>query len=363
MNIVQVISCTLVTAILLSTLILPPVAGYTRAPYTGAVKVRLYIGGYIYNKGSTPVPVNETDLLIFYYPLNLSDQRVLDYTAYINGIVVPRNYTRLIVDDKRILLVINESFLEDPIIDPGENISVGVEYIVEIDMDKRRKVLGSFLGIYPGDWDAVIVADESLVKETKLWNFTNPLVGLLAEYILNNKEYNKTPYNYVLGLLAWFRENIVYSTRLPPRQPWEVIAFRKGDCDDQANLFIALLRAAGIPSYSELGIVFVSRDFEYSGIASDGYFKYKFIGGGGHGWVVAYIPPWSYLRIDLTFAGRTTRLRDYIIRAAYYNYPTVVLEHIIGDEDYTVQTLKTLSELREKKLEEYILIVVEVIED
>ncbi len=332
-----------------------------RPPYTGVIKVRIYIGGYIFNRGSQPVPVNETDLLVFSYPLNTSDQRVLSYTVYLNNIIVSDKYINIHFGKDCNTLIINESYLNDTLIDPRENISAGVEYIVEINMTERRKILGTFLGLYPGEWSAIIVANETYIKKTGLWNFSNPLVSLLVDYMMKNERYNKTPYNYVLGLLSWFENNVKYSTRIPPRQPWEVIAFGRGDCDDQANLFITLLRAVGIPSYQEVGIVYISDSIEYSGTSANGYYKYVFKGGGGHGWVVAYIPPWGYLRIDLTFGAASSRLQDHILLAAYYNFPTVILEHVVYG-DYTVGSAEFLANIEEKKLEEGIVVIIEVID-
>ncbi|MCI0497533.1 MAG: transglutaminase family protein [Thermoplasmata archaeon] len=54
----------------------------------------------------------------------------------------------------------------------------------------------------------------------------------------------------------------------------EVLAEKRGDCDDQSVVLISILRAMGIPSWLEMGLLYNQNTREWS----------------GHGWANAYIP-------------------------------------------------------------------------
>jgi hypothetical protein len=102
-------------------------------------------------------------------------------------------------------------------------------------------------------------------------------------------------------LIEWIRDNINYTTHEIPLYAEQTVAAGVGDCDDQAILLIALLRTLGIPSYLQIGAIYmpghaeVSEDYWNNSVT----IVEKRIG--WHGWAVAYIPPWGWLPVDLTY--------------------------------------------------------------
>lgn len=78
------------------------------------------------------------------------------------------------------------------------------------------------------------------------------------------------------SIYDWITDNIAYPTSSSaiPQTSVETLYFGRGDCDDQAILFCALARAAGIPAWLQLGILY------------DPFLQ----SWGGHGWVQTFIP-------------------------------------------------------------------------
>ncbi|NLI73895.1 MAG: transglutaminase domain-containing protein [Euryarchaeota archaeon] len=122
------------------------------------------------------------------------------------------------------------------------------------------------------------------------------------------------------NIYNWVKDNIEYSTESnEPQNAVESVNTLRGDCDDQSILFCSLARAAGIPAWLQLGVM-------YSDM-SDAW--------GGHAWIQAYVPfkggggkvvtidivnnefmEWNPNRfIEYTSDGNAEHLRDY-----YYIY-------------------------------------------
>ena len=308
--------------------------------------------GNVTNNGIKPIMINETDIMVFDYPLNTSTQRIIDVKAWVNGHEYPY---KIIRENNQYVLVIQSPYTNLSL-KPGESISVGVEYNVSIDMFKRINSIGDIL-LTNNVTELVRMSDTwaginyteigaEYINVTSLWNYTNPLIELLVNY-LNETNNGSKPLLIILGILNWIDDNIVYSTRIPPRHPWEVIVEGLGDCDDQSNLLITLARSFKIPSYLEIGIVYIGPNFKYENIEADGYYHYIFLGGGGHGWVAVYIPPWKWVRVDLTIgSGKGI---GHIKGAAYYIFPTVVIDKVVLG-DYAIQSAKYTEEIISKKI-------------
>ena len=112
----------------------------------------------------------------------------------------------------------------------------------------------------------------------------------------------------VLASVAWIHTNIQKPQDfVEPQYPEELLASQLGDCDDQSNLLIVLLRILGIPSYLQTGHWYKegSRRVGYLwGSAGDsGYLLVNWYNVLGHGWAMVFIPPWGWLPFDLTVAN------------------------------------------------------------
>ncbi len=315
--------------------------------------VYISIKGSIKNMGDKPVPVNETDLLIFDYPLNTSDQKVLDVKATVND--VEEKYIVYYRNGSAILVI--NSTLMNKTLDPGEEASAGVEYYVSVNKAMRmNSILDFYLVSDPytligkaGTWnDLKSMANKTTIGVTKLWNYTHPLIKLLNKYINRTYAYTK-PFDYLLDVLEWFNKNLIYATRVPPRHPWEVLVEGSGDCDDQSNLLITLLRSNGIPSYLEVGIVFLNKNYREHHTEAEGYLEYNMNGGGAHGWVATYIPPWGWIRVDPVVGSLGPLSKVAIKYALYYLQPTIVTGKIFR-QDYVSGSARAVEEIKTTKL-------------
>lgn len=177
---------------------------------------------------------------------------------------------------------------------PGENISYAVTYyalsksrllptIEEGDSGTLDDIPEELVERYCGEGDSWLVNDQELQE----------LAGSIAQNETN-------VLTIVKEFVAWIRRNIDYQSYEVPLYPNETLARHKGDCDDQAILFITLCRIRKIPSYLQIGYVY-NPTIRINETRWEGHARIFQKGVGGHGWAMAYIPPWGWLPVDLTF--------------------------------------------------------------
>jgi hypothetical protein len=179
-------------------------------------------------------------------------------------------------------------------IEPGENISFAVTYYAVSEPrrlpDVREEDSGTLNDI-PGE------LIEKYCGEADSWLVNDPELRDLACSIAQNETNVLT---IVKEFIAWIRKNITYHSYEFPLYPNETLAGGKGDCDDQAILFITLCRIRKIPSYLQIGYLYdptiLTNETQW-----EGHIRIFQKGLGGHGWAMAYIPPWGWLPVDLTF--------------------------------------------------------------
>jgi len=112
--------------------------------------------------------------------------------------------------------------------------------------------------MYPGD-EWVIVVDSPPIQER-------------VDSIVGDQE---NALDALRSIYDWITENIDYATTtVIPQTSLVTLSSGHGDCDDQAVLFCALARAAGIPAWLQVGVLYDSHLQAW----------------GGHGWVQTYIP-------------------------------------------------------------------------
>ena len=102
--------------------------------------------------------------------------------------------------------------------------------------------------------------------------------------------------------VEWTWGNIQYPSQRHehPQYPDETLNKREGDCDDQAILFATFCRVYGIPSFIQVGCIYLPGF--YSNVTTwEDHISNELIRIGWHGWAMAYVPPWGWLPIDLTF--------------------------------------------------------------
>ncbi len=85
-----------------------------------------------------------------------------------------------------------------------------------------------------------------------------------------------TVYGKLKAIYDYMDSNFEYETGVTsePKNPYDTLIDRRGDCDDQSLLLISLARAVGIPAWLELGILYISTSESW----------------GLHGWAKVMIP-------------------------------------------------------------------------
>ena len=188
------------------------------------------------------------------------------------------------------------AFLEFPKteIEPGENMSYAVTYyalskprllpdIREEDSRTLDDIPEELIERYCGESDPWLVDDSEL--QDLAYDITNGETKVLT---------------IVKKFITWIRDNVRYDTQDTPRYPNETYTERKGDCDDQAILFITLCRILEIPSYLQIGCIYLPTHFDDSEYWN-GHVKSVLKRIGWHGWAIVYVPPWRWLPVDLTY--------------------------------------------------------------
>jgi hypothetical protein len=103
---------------------------------------------------------------------------------------------------------------------------------------------------------------------------TSPYILATSQAIVGNET---NVYQILKAIYDWMTINIDYpqvSTSGEPQSARETLLTRVGDCDDQSILFCSLARAAGVPAWLQMGVLYVSAEGSW----------------GGHGWLQAYVP-------------------------------------------------------------------------
>ena len=350
-----------IAALIAGLSVVPATLGQDFTPTVQQVYVKIY--NEVQNMGSTPVPLSETGVMEFNYPLEDPTQRIERVEARFNGVNV--SYAIYGGDEPYIRVIPTGSWTN---LTPGTKVDAWVVYVVRVDTLSRFESIIDFSDAYiTGNTSRLeeksqpIVLNSTLeeyVSATSGWNYTNPLIQLLLRYVLSIADPSK-PVDLVRTVVEYVDSNIAYSIRTPPREPWETLLFMEGDCDDQSNLLVTVLRGLGIPSYQEYGMVYLSSDFRLETAGDNGMLNITMVGGGGHAWAVAFLPPWGWVRIDTVFGIKGNWL-SHIVSIPYYNYPTVVMGRSRGEAGQ-VEWLSFERQIARAKLKYVILYEVSVV--
>ena len=164
---------------------------------------------------------------------------------------------------------------------------------------------------------------EALCRPTSLWRLDDPEVSSLAHKLLVDDNVLLT----VTSFTEWIDANVRYPSNASRHLSWlpsQTVRELEGDCDDRANLLIALCRCVGIPSYLQFGVVYepgVTAHLDY------GVVERWSRSVGWHGWAVVYVPPWGWLPVDLTYFEGCRRV---VVNGSLYVRAEDPLDHIVG---------------------------------
>jgi len=134
------------------------------------------------------------------------------------------------------------------------------------------------------------------------WQTSNSTLQELAHNLTKNES---RVLSIIKNFVAWINENITYprSRHEVPFYPNQTYAQGEGDCDDKAILLITLCRIVRIPSYLQIGCIYLP-DPEHKLVNETFWDEHVSLVErriGWHGWAVVYVPPWGWLPVDLTY--------------------------------------------------------------
>jgi len=178
---------------------------------------------------------------------------------------------------------------------PGENVSFTVEYHI----DAKPRVLpyiseneSQSLSMIPDSLVQLYTGSEGpwLTNNVALMNLSHEIAGTETNVL-----------RIVKKTISWIKDNIDYVTHETPRYANETYSSRVGDCDDQAILLITLLRILRIPSFLQIGAIYIPQLVGENQSLWNDHVTVVQSKIGWHGWAEVYVPPWGWLPVDLTY--------------------------------------------------------------
>ena len=257
-------------------------------------------------------------------------------TVELTDVSFPVETTKL-DDDENPIAVLQ---LEKSNIKPGESLS----FVTTFQASSKPRTIPELQEEKSETLDR-IPADlkEKYCKRGDAWQVDDPDLRLLASKIMGNETRTLT---VVKEIITWIKRNIGYVTHEIPYYPNQTFASKAGDCDDQAILFITLCRIVGIPTYLQVGCIYQptrERTMEtyWNGHVTDTLTQIAW-----HGWAVAYIPPWGFLPIDLTYVGDFSDPLN-AIKGGAVTFKETIQYMNVSQSDYIAETVKIKEFLEE----------------
>jgi hypothetical protein len=156
------------------------------------------------------------------------------------------------------------------------------------------------------------------------WVINNNL-QLLARTIWAEQNKTSNVLRIVLSLADWIGSNIQSVSHDIPYYPNETHHYLEGDCDDQANLLIALCRVLGIPAYLQIGCL---QWLSSTGEHWNGHVISELKGVSYHAWAMIFVPPWGWLPFDMTLGWNVYNQLSVIQSAKIWSSDTIVMSNI-----------------------------------
>jgi hypothetical protein len=177
-------------------------------------------------------------------------------------------------------------------------------------------------------------------QSTSLWKTWNHSLIEIAQTIQDDlpEEQRYNALALVYATIQWIQNTISRSGGITePQYPEETIVSQVGDCDDQSNLLIALLRIFNIPSYLATGHWFQdgarTNGFVWGSVNENAYRYVDYQNSVGHGWTMVFVPPWGWLPFDLfTLGPGADPASAYTDSLFASNLPFVTLWQIVASD-------------------------------
>jgi len=153
-----------------------------------------------------------------------------------------------------------------------------------------------------------------------------------------------------LRLVEWVGKNVKYPGNRRDRisLPNETLAHLEGDCDEQSNLLISMLRHVGVPAFLQTGALYVpSREVDQTLLS--GHVRSIMSSISWHAWSMAYVPPWGWLPFDMTIGYGGGSPTEAISDAASATLSTIIAGSIITT-DYVSEGNRAATELKRSEI-------------
>ncbi|MDK2849563.1 MAG: hypothetical protein PWP03_55 [Candidatus Woesearchaeota archaeon] len=166
------------------------------------------------------------------------------------------------------------------------------------------------------------------LKNTPIINYDSPVIQEKAQELIKGEE---DYYSAVVKIAEFTKKNVNYvltdSTENDIKRASWVLINKEGVCDEITVLFIALLRAAGIPARFVSGIAYTNIDEEKPW--------------GYHSWAEVYFPDYGWVPFDVTFGefGYLDSLHIVLSRPKYEK--TDEISYVWKSRDTNVKIKKT----------------------
>jgi len=198
------------------------------------------------------------------------------------------------------------------------------------------------------------IVDE-YTREEGPWQTSNPTLKTLALFIKGSETKVLT---IIKNFIDWMKDpqHMKYPSSQTrhenPYYPNETYARKEGDCDDQAMLLITLCRIVKIPSYLQVGSIYLPDHFDNASFW-DGRVSLVERRIGWHGWAVVYVPPWGWLPVDLTYVRENSADPLSSIRSGAVTGQDTIQFMNVTHTDYVASSLESRSFLTDNGFNVY----------
>ncbi|MEM3523121.1 MAG: transglutaminase-like domain-containing protein [Thermoproteota archaeon] len=244
------------------------------------------------NKGSSSYTPTLEDRLFLIFP-NTSTQKTYIHEAN-------PGVKRIFTDEDGNLLA-ELDFPET--IEPGGNITVKIIIMVNITFRSLPEISIDS----SGNFSDIPASLANYTAPSGAWKYDDEGLKYIADLATQIKGNDTNILRVVSKMVEYIGQKVIYpegEKLRPPQYPDQTLPSTgetgRGDCDDQSTLLITMLRSVGIPAYLQTGGV-VSPLYSVNGETWGGHLTLVSKGIGWHGWVEAYIPPWGWLPVDITY--------------------------------------------------------------
>lgn len=247
-------------------------------------------------------------------------------------------------------------FQIQPILRKGENRTFEVQYLASVYLAQERELWQSSSFDVTGSGTVAEVPrvltkaycraagpwrlDDSGKSWKEILDLTSRLVGNESKVMV-----------ILIRLIDWIGKNIKYPQEKRDHifLPNETLFYLEGDCDEQSNLLISMLRHVGVPAYLQTGAIYLPSRQRRSTML-EGHLVSSMNSIGWHAWAMVYVPPWGWLPVDMTIGYRPEAVLDAIGHSAVATLSTMVASSITTS-DYVSEGNIAAAELKKTNVE------------